>query len=340
MDYKTSDFDFGIPTELVAQIPVEPRDSSKLLVLRRASQSITHDRFFNLKNYLKKGDALVFNDSRVIPARLRGNLGDMEPVTVLLLRKMAGPFWEALMEQGKVKKNDVVNFTGFTGLITEVKESIGKRGEALVNIHTEDDSKIDNAGEPPVPPYIHGYKGDPERYQTVYSRIRGSAAAPTAGLHFTDRLLEEIRQMGVSLCFVTLHVGIDTFMPVMEATPKEHKMYTEFCVMSTETAEKLNSIRAKGGRIIGVGTTSVRTMESAHDGKEFKPYNEWTSIYILPGYKFKSIDSMITNFHYPKSTNLMMISALGGYDFIKKAYLEAVQCNYRFYSFGDSMIIL
>ena len=342
MDYQTSDFDFGIPVSSVAQIPVEPRDSSRLMVLHRNSQSITHERFFNLKNYLKKGDALVFNDSRVIPARLKGNLDSMEAVTILLLRKIDGKEanWEAMVEQGEVLDRQEINFSGFSAKVCGYGDYIGKRQERIVYLRIEDESKIDSAGEPPVPPYIHGFKGDPERYQTVYSRIRGSAAAPTAGLHFTDRLLEELRQMGVSLCFVTLHVGIDTFMPVTEKTPQEHKMYTEYCVMPLEVANKLNEVRAGGGRIIGVGTTSVRTMESAHNGEEFQAYSNWTSIYILPGYKFKSIDAMITNFHYPKSTNLMMISALAGYDFAKKAYLEAVQTGYRFYSFGDSCLIL
>jgi S-adenosylmethionine:tRNA ribosyltransferase-isomerase len=340
VDYITADFDFGIPQSMVAQEPVTPRDSSRLMVIRRDSQIITHERFFEVPSYLRSGDALVFNDSRVIPARLKGNKAEMEPITVLLLRKVGDKSWEAYVEQGSAKKSDTINFTGFSGKVLEVGERIGKKEETLITLEIADDSKIDSAGEAPVPPYIHGYKGDPERYQTVYSRIRGSAAAPTAGLHFTDRLLEELRQKGVILCFVTLHVGIDTFMPVMEETPKEHKMYTEFCMLSKETADKLNTVKSSGRKIYGVGTTSVRTMESAHNGKEFKPYSDWTSIYILPGYKFKSIDGMITNFHYPKSTNLMMICALAGYSFAKKAYLEAVQTGYRFYSFGDSMLIL
>jgi S-adenosylmethionine:tRNA ribosyltransferase-isomerase len=199
---------------------------------------------------------------------------------------------------------------------------------------------LEVAGEPPIPPYIHGYKGDPERYQTVYSKIRGSAAAPTAGLHFSDRLLDELRSRGIILAFVTLHVGLDTFMPVLEDDPRKHKMYSEFCQVSPRTAGLLNAVRGGGGKIIGVGTTSVRTLESAYSAGQIRPYSDWTSIYILPGYEFKAIDGMITNFHYPKSTNLMMVSAFAGLDRLKEAYRIAVEESYHFYSFGDAMLIL
>ena len=290
---------------------------------------------------LDEGDCLVFNNSRVIPARLRGNLhGEpMNEIVVVLLRDY-GEGWEALVEVGEVEEEDIIDFTGFEGRVTMVGAKVGKRKERLVSILLSDESKLEEAGEPPVPPYIHGYKGDPEKYQTVYSKIRGSAAAPTAGLHFTDDLMQELIDRGIWLAFVTLHVGLDTFMPVLEDHPEEHKMYTEFCQLEPEVATLLNARKDYGQRIIGVGTTSVRTMESACKDGRFNSYNDWTSLYILPGYQFGSIDGMVTNFHYPKSTNLMMVSAFAGLDLIKKAYAEAVEEGYRFYSFGDAMLIL
>ena len=339
---KTSDFDIQLPKEMVAQVPAEPRDHSRLLVLDRETGTITHKVFFQLPELLEKGDTLVFNNSRVIPARLIGNKEKepMEKVTILLLEKK-GPYWGALVEVGEVEENEIISFTGLSARIVSKGDLIGKRKETLVNILLSDEGALEKAGEPPVPPYIHGFKGDPEKYQTVYSAIRGSAACPTAGLHFTDELLDSIRDMGVNLCFVTLHVGIDTFMPVYEDDPKDHKMYTEFCVCPEKTAEIVNETREKGHRVIGVGTTSTRTLESSwsRELNRIAPYSDWTSIYILPGYRFNSIDSMITNFHYPKSTNLMMISAFAGLDNTKKAYQTAVESGYRFYSFGDSMFI-
>ncbi len=340
---KTEDFNIQVPREMIAQEPVEPRDSSKLMVLYRKTGTTSHHTFSDLPDILGPNDVLVFNDSRVIPARLRGNKGNnpMEEVVVLLLNKHKDEnMWDALVEVGEVQRDDTVDFKGLTGFINSVGEKIGKRSEKLVNIILSDESKLEKAGEPPVPPYIHGYKGNPERYQTVYSRVRGSAAAPTAGLHFTERLIEELDHNGVEMYFVTLHVGIDTFMPVMEQTPEEHKIYTEFCQVSEEVANSINKAREKGKKIIGVGTTSIRTMESAHSNGRLHKYDGWTSIYILPGYNFKSIDGMITNYHYPKSTNIMMVSAFAGYDNVKKAYQEAVESNYRFYSFGDAMLII
>lgn len=340
---KTSEFDIQVPRGMIAQEPVTPRDYSKLMVLDRKTGEILNKKFYELPNFLEKGDCLVFNNTRVIPARLRGHLEGSpmdEIVIVLLLKIKEGSFWEALVEVGEVQFKDRIAFTGFFGEVIGLGDRIGKRKERMVHICFPDESKLEGAGEPPVPPYIHGYKGDPERYQTVYAKIRGSAAAPTAGLHFTNGLLGKLNEMGVTLCFVTLHVGLDTFMPVLEDDPREHKMYTEFCQLSKEVADKLNEVKKNGRRIIGVGTTSVRTMESAHNGREFRPYSDWTSIYILPGYKFKSIDGMITNFHYPKSTNLIMVSAFAGLDEIKMAYQKAVELGYRFYSFGDGMLII
>jgi len=326
---------------MVAQVPIEPRDHSKLLVLNRGTGKIYHVHFYDLPNFLDEGDCLVFNNTRVIPARLRGNL-DGEPmneIVIVLLRRWAET-WEALVEVGEVHRKDIVDFSGFEGTVEDVGEKVGKRKERIIWIRLSDEDKLETVGEPPVPPYIHGYKGDPEKYQTVYSKIRGSAAAPTAGLHFTDNLMQQLMDKGIFLAFVTLHVGLDTFMPILEETPEEHKMYTEFCSISHETAEAINDSRRNGNRVIGIGTTSVRTMESAHDGSQLHPYNDWTSLYILPGYKFKSIDGMITNFHYPKSTNLCMVCAFAGLENIKKAYAEAVDMNYRFYSFGDATLML
>lgn len=338
---RTEDFDIQVPRELVAQEPIEPRDLSRLLVLNRETGKVLHHSFYDLPKFLNEGDCLVFNNSRVIPARLRGTIHDepMNEVVVVLLNKLGG-VWEALIEVGMVEEGQCVDFKGFSGQVYSIGEKVGKREERIIHLIISDESRLDTAGEPPVPPYIHGYKGDPERYQTVYSKIRGSAAAPTAGLHFTDRLMQILMDKGIFLAFVTLHVGLDTFMPVLEDNPKDHKMYTEFCTMEPEVANLLNERKRNGQRIIGVGTTSVRTMESAHDGVQFCPYNDWTSIYILPGYKFKSIDGMITNFHYPRSTNLMMVSAFAGLDNIKKAYSEAVDMRYRFYSFGDATLII
>ena len=334
---KTEDFDIQVPREQVAQEPSNPRDSSRLLVLEAESGKIVHTHFYELPDFLFPGDCLVFNNSRVIPARLRGTIHGrpMDEIVIVLLKKDLRD-WVAIVEVGEVEYGDTIDFKDLWGEVTLIGDKIGKRKECLINIRLSDESKLDLAGEPPVPPYIHGYKGDPERYQTVYNQIRGSAAAPTAGLHFTDELLNRLRQKGINLAFVTLHVGLDTFMPVLEDDPRQHKMYTEFCSVDQKAADAIN----KAERVIGVGTTSVRTMESAHNGIELKAYSDWTSIYILPGYIFNSIDGMITNFHYPRSTNLMMVAALTGLETLKKAYFEAVEKGYRFYSFGDAMLIL
>ena len=339
---RTEDFDIQVPREMIAQEPIEPRDHSRLLVLYKETGRIKHAWFYELPMFLDEGDCLVFNNSRVIPARLRGNLNGepMNEVVIVLLRRHHKNYWEALVEVGEVEEGQTIDLTGFDAYVVKVGEKVGKRKERIIYIILSDEDKLENAGEPPVPPYIHGYKGDPEKYQTVYSKIRGSAAAPTAGLHFTNELMQELMDKGVFLAFVTLHVGLDTFMPVLEDNPKEHKMYTEFCQLDESVAELLNARKEYGQRIIGVGTTSVRTMESSHNGNKFLPYSDWTSLYILPGYKFKSIDGMITNFHYPRSTNLMMVSTFAGLDKIKKAYADAVGVGYRFYSFGDAMLII
>jgi len=341
---RTEAFDFNIPRELVAQEPVEPRDSSKLLVLDRKSGGIVHSRFYNLPTFLDRGDCLVFNDSRVIPARLKGSLHKepMAEIVIVLLKEVVDKdnIWEAIVEVGSVEKEDIIDFTGFDGYVVELLEKIGKREERLIQIYLSEGNKFESVGEAPIPPYVHGFKGDPERYQTVYSKIRGSSAAPTAGLHFTDDLLERLRHKGVKLCFVTLHVGLDTFMPVYEDNPKDHKMYTEYCSIGKEVVSVLKKTKEKGNKVITVGTTSSRTLETASQNGRLDTFTGNTSLYILPGYTWKSVDSMITNFHYPRSTNIMMICAFAGYEKVRRAYLEAVEMKYRFYSFGDSMLVM
>lgn len=342
MTKKTDEFDFGVPRDLIAQEPVTPRDSSRLMVLDRGRGQIEHAHFRDLPQLLHQEDVLVLNDSRVIAARLRGHLkgSPMDSVTILLLRDTGADTWEMMVEVGECQVGDFIDFTGSSGKILSIGEKIGKRKEVLGTILLEDRRVLGASGEMPVPPYIHSLPEDPERYQTVYSKELGSAAAPTAGLHFTERLLLELDKKGVRILFVTLHVGIDTFMPVLEETPEEHKMYKEFCQVSKETAEYLNKAREFGGRVICVGTTSVRTLESAALDGKVTQWADWTGKYILPGYEFQTVDTMITNFHYPKSTNLMMVSAFAGYDLLRRAYEEAVKLQYRFYSFGDSMMIV
>ncbi len=338
---KTKDFDFGIPKEMVAQVPMEPRDHSRLLILHREDGSLDHSNFYKLPEFLSKGDALVFNDSRVIKARVRGIREDNTDVVILLIRPLEGGSWEALVELGTLEPGEKVFFPPAYRLsVLGVGARIGKRKERLIEVGPITDTFLDTVGEAPVPPYIEGYKGDPERYQTVYSRIRGSSAAPTAGLHFTDTLLEKLRSKGIRLCFVTLHVGIDTFMPVYEEDPVDHRMYTEYCYLGEEVEDILHKVKREGKRVIGVGTTSCRTLETASSSGVVRRFSGPTSLYILPGYEWKTVDAMVTNFHYPQSTNLMMTAAFAGYGNVRRAYKEAVKARYRFYSFGDSMLIV
>lgn len=338
---KTEAFDFKVPPELIAQVPIEPRDHSKLMIVDVGKRTVTTGlHFYNLPDLLAPGDVLVFNNSRVIPARLRGHKGSspMEEVVVLLLREIEDRVWEALVEKGELGEKDEVVLTPpeFVGKVVYVGDSVGKRGERLIKIFLEkQDLYLEQAGEPPVPPYIHKYTGPMERYQTVYSKIRGSAAAPTAGLHFTNRLLDKLVDYGVTLAFVTLHIGIDTFMPILEEKVEDHKIYTEYCEVPEETCEVIKEAKAKGNKVVCVGTTVVRALETS----ELRPFFGWTSKYIYPGYKFKVVENLITNFHYPKSTNLVLVSALAGTRIIKKAYKKAIEWKYRFYSFGDSMLI-
>ncbi|MGD0854238.1 MAG: tRNA preQ1(34) S-adenosylmethionine ribosyltransferase-isomerase QueA [Dehalococcoidia bacterium] len=341
---KLSDFDYNLPLEFIAQHPIEPRDSSRLLVLDRKTGAVEHKHFHDVIQYIHKGDTLVFNDSRVIPARIKGMItGTERHAEILLLKQLSPDTWEALVRPGrKLMPGACVSITGhrgneqlaLTGEITARHES----GIRVVKFsHPE---MLDSLGEMPLPPYIKARLDDRERYQTVYSSVKGSAAAPTAGLHFTPELLKEIRDKGVNTAFVTLHIGLDTFQPVRAEDPSHHQIHTEFGTVSEETANLLNTTRQAGKRVIAVGTTSVRLLEAVSAGGMVKPFAGPVGLFILPGYQFKSVDSIITNFHLPKSTLLMMISAFAGRERILQCYETAKSEGYRFYSFGDAMLIL
>jgi S-adenosylmethionine:tRNA ribosyltransferase-isomerase len=336
-----SDFDYYLPEELIAQQPAPLRDHSRLLVLNKADGALAHRRFYDLPEYLSPGDTLVFNDTRVIPARLVGAKADTGgKVEVFLLNRLQDGEWETLVKPGrKLRPGAVVKFGDeLTGEILSVTDFGGRIVRFSFNGIFEE--ILDRLGETPLPPYIHAQLKDKERYQTVYSRVRGSAAAPTAGLHFTDDLLAKLRQKSINLAFVTLHVGLGTFRPVSVDDITQHKMHREYYSIPPETAEIVNRTRAQGGRVIAVGTTSVRTLETAAaaDGS-LKAGSGWTEIFIYPGYRFKLIDALITNFHLPKSTLLMLVSSLAGRENILAAYREAVAERYRFFSFGDAMFI-
>ena len=339
---KTSDFYFDLPEELIAQTPLEKRDASRLLVLDKETGATRHMHFFDLPTLLRPGDCLVLNDSRVLPARL---LGHREPtggaVEVLLLIDRGDKVWECLVRPGrKLKPGTRLSF-GDGSLKAEVVE-VCEGGNRLVRFEYEGIflETLERLGKMPLPPYIKAELSDPERYQTVYSREVGSAAAPTAGLHFTRALLEQVQEMGVKVCYVTLHVGLGTFRPVKEEEITDHEMHSEYCMISAETAETINRTKREGGRVICVGTTSCRTIESwaAEDGT-LKECAGWTNIFIYPGYRFKALDCLITNFHLPESTLIMLVSALAGREHVLAAYKEAVEQRYRFFSFGDAMFI-
>ena len=339
---KTSDFYYDLPQELVAQTPLERRDGSRLMVLDKKTGATAHRHFYDIPTLLRPGDCLVLNDSRVLPARL---LGHREPtggaVEVLLLTDRGDKVWECLVRPGK-KVRPGVRLSFGDGLLTaEVVETL-EGGNRLIRFDYDGIflEILERLGKMPLPPYIKEELSDPERYQTVYSKEVGSAAAPTAGLHFTRELLEQIQTMGVNLAYVTLHVGLGTFRPVKEEEITDHEMHAEYCAISRETADLINRTKKNGGRIICVGTTSCRTIESwaAEDGTLGEAAG-WTSIYIYPGYRFKVLDGLITNFHLPESTLVMLVSALAGREHILAAYEEAVREKYRFFSFGDAMFI-
>ncbi len=337
-------FDFHLPEELIAQTPLQERASSRLMVLNKENGQIEHDIFKHLKSYLKPGDCLVLNDTRVLPARLFGEKGDTgAKIEVLLLKQLEGDTWETLVKPAKRIKEGSVIFYG-NGLLSAVCVGEKDHGGRLLQFRYEGIfyEVLEALGEMPLPPYIKEQLEDKERYQTVYAKERGSAAAPTAGLHFTEELLAELKEMGVQIAFITLHVGLGTFRPVSVDDIMEHEMHAEFFQMTEETAQMLNVVREAGGRIISVGTTSTRTLEtiaSKYNGK-FIADSGWTDIFIYPGYQFKAIDGMITNFHLPKSTLIMLVSALAGREHVLHAYRTAVEEKYRFFSFGDAMLIL
>ena len=336
-----SDFDYNLPEELIAQTPCQQRDHSRLMVLNRKDKSISHKHFYDLKQYLKKGDTLVFNDTKVIPARLIGHRAKTGgKVEVFLLRRTEGNRWETLVKPGK--KAQIGNIIEFSDeLSCEVIDHTNFGGR-IVKFKYDGifEEILDRLGETPLPPYIHEKLADKNRYQTVYARENGSAAAPTAGLHFTKELLAEIKDMGVNLAFVTLHVGLGTFRPVNVDNIEDHVMHKEFYHIEKEAADIINNTKKNGGRVIAVGTTSIRTLESAakEDGT-IEPIADETGIFIYPGYKFKIVDAIVTNFHLPKSTLIMLISAFAGREYVLSAYEEAVREKYRFFSFGDAMFI-
>jgi S-adenosylmethionine:tRNA ribosyltransferase-isomerase len=340
---KLSDFDFYLPDELIAQRPVEPRDASRLFVVHRDGGAFEHRHFRDLPTYLRPGDALVVNETRVMPARLLGQReGTGGAIEVLLLKRIDRDRWETLVKPGKkARAGQRISFGD--GLLVGTVLDSTEVGGRVVAFSYEGifEHILDRLGKMPLPPYIHEQLDDPERYQTVFAREWGSAAAPTAGLHFTPELLARIATMGVEVHKILLHVGLGTFRPVQVENVLEHKMHSEFYTVTPETAAALNRIKQNGGRVIAVGTTSVRTLETvtAPDGT-VQPGDGWTDIFIYPGYKFRAVDAMVTNFHLPKSTLLMLISAFADRDLILKAYNEAVAERYRFFSFGDAMLIL
>ena len=345
---KTSDFDYSLPNKLIAQTGIEPRDESRLMVLNRSDDSIEHHKFCELVDYLQNGDVLVFNDSRVIPARLTGKKVDSSgKVEILLLRRADDAGWEALVKPGK--RFDVGTIIEVTNnsengkqpkVLARVTE---KRQDGIRVVKFSDETLLPRVGKTPLPPYIHVPLADPKRYQTVYAAVDGSVAAPTAGLHFTSQLLNRLEQKGVHCQFVTLHVGLDTFRPVREENPLEHPIYKEYGVITQEVASQLSQAKAEGRRIICVGTTTVRIVEQAAQNSKtavLEPFDGWVSLFILPGYQFYLTDALITNFHLPKSTLLMLVTAFAGKNLINRAYEEAIAQKYRFYSFGDAMLVV
>lgn len=338
---KTSDFDYELPPELIAQTPLERRDASRLMTLDKVTGEISHRHFYELPSLLQPGDCLVLNDSRVLPARLIGYRESGGAAEVLLLADKGDKTWECLVRPGRKLREGARVAFGDGALTAEVVKVLPD-GNRLVRFDYEGIflEVLEQLGKMPLPPYIKEELQDRERYQTVYSKEVGSAAAPTAGLHFTKELLQEVQNMGVKVCYVTLHVGLGTFRPVAEENLEEHDMHSEYCTISQETANAINETKQNGGRVICVGTTSCRTLESwAGEDGTMKASSGWTNIYIYPGYRFKVMDALVTNFHLPQSTLIMLVSALAGREHVLAAYGEAVRNRYRFFSFGDAMFI-
>jgi len=339
---KTSDFMYDLPEERIAQTPVEPRDHSRMMVIPLDGGELQHKHFYDVVDYLRPGDALVINETRVIPARLLGERENGGPAEILLLKQVGPKLWETLVKPGRrLKVGAKVSFGGGR-LVAEIMGDTDAGGR-VVQFTCEGtlEAALDELGEMPLPPYIHEKLENQERYQTVYARSEGSAAAPTAGLHFTPELMEKIRQMGVEIIPVLLHVGLGTFRPVKAEDVDDHVMHSEYYEVTEEAAARIKAVREKGGRIIAVGTTSVRTLESAAEAKGvLNAKSGWTSIFIKPGYEFKMVDGLITNFHLPGSTLVMLVSALLGRERTLSAYEEAVREEYRFFSFGDATLII
>lgn len=338
---KTSDFYFNLPEEQIAQVPLKDRTSSRMMVLDKKTGEITHHHFYEIVNYLQKGDCLVLNDTRVIPARLFGVRPTGGKVEILLLTRKDEKRWEVLVKPGKkARVGDEIIFGD--GILKAKVEEIIEDGNRIISFEYEGifEEVLDRLGEMPLPPYIHEKLEDKERYQTVYAKNEGSAAAPTAGLHFTQELLEQIKEKGIKIAYVTLHVGLGTFRPVKEEDILNHDMHSEFYQIDEENAKLINETKKAGGKIISVGTTSTRTLESnADENGEVTAGSGWTKIFIYPGYQFKCVDQLITNFHLPESTLIMLVSALAGKEQVLTAYNEAVKEGYRFFSFGDAMFI-
>lgn len=334
---KTEEFNYHLPQELIAQVPLKHRQDSRLLVYDRQNDRITHSIFSDLKAFLRPGDLLVINKTKVIPARLFAKKASGGKVEVLLLKKLTDLEWEVLVGGKKVVQGVELTFSKeISGTITRDLEG----SKRIIQFSAPIEAHFNKYGEMPLPPYIHERLEDPDRYQTVYAKYSGSAAAPTAGLHFTKIIIKELSDLGVKFADITLHVGLDTFAPVTEEEVETHKIHTEWCELNQLTADVINNAKDQGRRVIAVGTTSVRTLESAGMKKGVKPICGPTGIFIYPGYQFKVVDGMITNFHLPKSTLIMLVSAFAGKENIFKCYQEAINQKYRFFSFGDAMLIL
>ena len=345
---KTSDFDYALPPALIAQTPVEPRDNSRLMVVNRAGDSIEHRHFHDIVDYLQAGDVLVFNESLVIPARLHGQKeASGGQVEILLLRRLEEGIWEALVRRGKrLRIGSRVAITEVSGGSPSPRimaEVIGQGEGGIKVIRLSDETLLSSLGKVPLPPYINTPLSHPDRYQTVYARVAGSVAAPTAGLHFTPELLDRLEKKGVRLLFVCLHIGLDTFSPVREEDPGEHHIHREYGIISEEVASELSAAKRQGRRVICVGTTTVRILEQVvqlYPPEQLQPFADWVSLYVLPGYRFRMVDALVTNFHLPRSTLLMLATAFAGKELVSRAYQEAINAGYRFYSFGDAMLIL